>query len=189
MATSPARVRKRELATAHLESTGHPRFDLLYSTVVDRCADFAKDRKTVKRRATVAAVGTAGGSGVTTLILGLRETFESVGPELVTAAFVLSAAGTLLTVWDRLFKHSALWVQRTYVLNALQRLRLDMEMYAVGRDPQQINDSDVEGFLVRLHFIDRGDMDSWLQIRSDIMSADDVRRVELTTPDEATATG
>jgi hypothetical protein len=154
--------------------TGNERYDLLYLRVTAELATFASRRKTVKRRATYAALATTGGTGVTTLLLGLRETFGGSETTIVTTAFVLSTGGTLVAVWDRLFNHSALWVQRTIVVNALQRLQFDMAMYATGRSAADIEDEAIDRFSAELSRIDAGDLDSWLVIRSDTATIDSI---------------
>jgi hypothetical protein len=114
--------------------TGWDEFDLLYSRVTEDIALSARELCIARRRATIVALGTTGGSGITTLLLGLRGSIDTLDGALVTGAFVLSAVGTLLAAWDRLVKNSARWLQSMITLRAMTRLRLHMELMAARRD-------------------------------------------------------
>lgn len=144
-------------------ATGDPAFDLVYRTVATDVVLFAERRRTVKRRSTFAAIGTAGASGLTTLVLGLRILgFEAW---FVAAAFILSATATLVAVWDGHFRHRALWIQRTLILNRMQRLQEQMKLAALV-DAESARHRAREFAREREAILDF-DLMTWLAIRSE----------------------
>lgn len=117
-------------------------------------------RSVVKARARSVAVLAAAGSGVVAIFGAIAAAFATAPVPIVFGLLstAVSSAVAVLVVWDQHFHHRELWIQRTQILNDLQRLRMRFEF-------EKPDDDGVAEFMGALQSILVRDQETWAAIQ------------------------
>jgi len=103
-------------------------------------------------------------AALTTVLIGLAAYIESYATEFQVAALVTSSSLTVVTAWDRLFKHKDLWMIQATTLNKLYELRNDINhMEKSGKLSPDV----VDKFYVQYKKIYSQLNKKWLRLRTD----------------------
>lgn len=126
-------------------------------------SEFIRARQTVKSRARLAVWFSAIGAGSIGLLGAVSAAFAtSLIPSVIGIVTAL-VGGSVAAVaaWDSHFHHKELWVQRSLVLNDLQRVRVRHEhSLSSGARPSKV----AKSTLVDLDDIMRRDVRAWSKI-------------------------
>jgi hypothetical protein len=100
-----------------------------------------------------------------TVFLGLKLKETRLTEILSNASLVLSAAITVLSAYEAFFDPRALWVRETVTFARLKDLERDILFWKSGKDTEDINLEELDGFKLRLDQILADTLKYWMKIR------------------------
>lgn len=129
----------------------------------DAIATYARRREHNRRRSRTAAVLTASLAAVTTVLIGLANTWTAMGTLLSSLAIVTSAVTGIISAEEALFSHKKLWILYTDKWIALLTLRDDIKHAKANGETTQ----DMVNSLYERYKAIRNDLNKeWRDLRS-----------------------
>jgi hypothetical protein len=131
--------------------------------------EFAKARRTVKRRASGVLIAAGVGNTVVVVIGGVVTTWSALSWMGILSSGLAAGVAALLA-WDNHFKHRDLWIQRSVILHRIQEIRRtsDVDLRLASPDRQQIALKTIDA----LNDVLREDIKSWSDMRGATASSE-----------------
>jgi hypothetical protein len=142
--------------------------------------DINKNIKTAERRrnrhenkSTVLKLSAYIGSGIVTILLGLKSFQNNL---LADITLLLSVLINLLNGIEGFYNHRGLWVKDVKTLESLRELKRDFEFYVASENKDGLTIEKLAGFKDRLQNICNDDIKTWSKIKEEQILFDEQKR-------------
>ena len=140
--------------------------DFLRKDLAERIAWQTKRLRIERSKAVILKTMAVTLAAAITVLLGLEGGVvdETVAKNL---ALFFGAVIVVVNAWEAFFSHRSLWIMHTINRARMDALETDIDFYLAGRNPEEIDPGEAEGFAARFRSIGETGLAQWLRLHDE----------------------